>query len=476
MFQRFANWIKELFSKMFNSNQIKNALQIDVAVSPKMSAALTLWVQMYEGRAEWLKKDVDSLNLPAIISAEISQKATVEMKAKVEGSARADYLNEQMQIVIDNIQQYLEFGCAKGGIVFKPRIDGDKIAVDVIQADYFYPIAFDSSLNMTGVVFIDHKQIGKLFYTRLEIHKFQSNVIEVENFAFRSTQSDTLGNEVPLTEVPEWADIEPYARFTDVKAPLYGYFRYPMANHVEPTNPMGVSCFSRAQHGNNIKLIQRADEMFSNLVWEFKSGERAVYVDESAFDRDPKTKKPILPDNRLYRALSGTGDIGKANKLFDDYTPEFREAQIKSGLNDVKWEIEFACGLAYGTISDPNVEAKTATEVKSSQQRTYVTITNTQKALRTALNGLLYAMDVWAELGKLAPRGEYRLNIDYDDSVITDKDLQFSQDSQALGLGTMAKYEWRMRQYKEDEVTAKTAIALIDAEIKANAITEFDTE
>jgi len=75
--------------------------------------------------------------------------------------------------------------------------------------------------------------------------------------------------------------------------------------------------------------------------------------------------------------------------------------------------------------------------------------------------GLIYAMDVWTTLGQLAPRAAYTALYHFDDSIVTDHDTQFAQDSQALTLGLMSKLEWRMRNYGEDPVTAQKMLDLI---------------
>ena len=124
----------------------------------------------------------------------------------------------------------------------------------------------------------------------------------------------------------------------------------------------------------------------------------------------------------------------------------------------------FNCGLAYGTLSDPEAVEKTATEIAVSRQRTYATITDTQKTLQAALEQLIWAMDVWATLGKLAPRGTYQVVYSFDDSVVVDKDAQFQQDLRLVGAGIMSKIEFRMRNFGEDEVTAKKKLAQVSAE------------
>lgn len=465
MWNSIFEWIRSAWKKMFTSNDVKKALNIDVSVSPLMQSALQLWSAMYTNTASWINADIKSMGLPAAISGEISRMVTVEMTAEVTGSPRADFLNTQLADIVRLLKnQKVEYGLAKGGLIIKPYIRGDKIASDYVTADCFYPVEFDSSGNIQAVVFADVRKQGQYWYTRLESHRTASRVCVIRNAAFRSSTENTLGSPCPLSEVADWAELAPEAQIQNVDAPLYGYFRFPSPNNIDPLSLLGVSCFSHAQDpSGNVKLIEQADEIYSNLVWEFQSGKRAIYAGPDAFEKGTD-KKPKLPDKKLYRVLDVAPlEIGKPG-FFHDWTPEFREASIKSGLDAVLKRIEFACRLAYGTISDPQTVDKTATEIVASQQRSYVTVTSTQQALQAALDQTLYAMDVYATLYNLAPRGNYAAVYQFDDSVITDKDSQFSKDMQAKTGGMMPGYIFLMRNYKLDEPTAKKWIADQQAE------------
>ncbi len=114
--------------------------------------------------------------------------------------------------------------------------------------------------------------------------------------------------------------------------------------------------------------------------------------------------------------------------MFEDWTPTIREVNLLNGLDAILKKIEFNCGLAQGTISEPGRAAVTATEIRMSKQPTYAMVVDIQKALRDALEGLLYAMDIWATLGNLAPRGQYSVVYSFDDSIVADHDTQFAQD------------------------------------------------
>lgn len=465
MFQKILAWIREVINRMIGQSSVKQALKVDIAVSAPMAEALQTWSQMYENQATWLSKDVISLNLPAAIASEIARSVTIEMQVEFTGGPRAAFLEDQFSEVMPKLREQVEKGAAKGGLMLKPYISGDQIAVDYIQADQFYPVAFDANGNITSCVFADQRTVGDKYYTRLEFHELTETGVLVRNQAYKSTTRDMLGQQVPLDSVDAWSDILPEATITGIDRPLYAYFRYPLANNIDPNSPLGVSCYARA-----VSQIEQADRQWSNLLWEFESGKRAVYVDELAFTRDIDSK-PILPDRRLYRTLKmgGTED-----DFFEAWSPEFREASIISGLDTILKKIEYACGLAYGTISDPQSVEKTATEIVSARQRSYATVVDTQKALQNALEQLIWAIDIWATIGGLAPQGAYQTAFDFDDSLVVDRDMQFKQDLQLVGSGIMSRVEWRMRNFKETEAVARQKIAAVQAEQPEDLFADAD--
>jgi A118 family predicted phage portal protein len=455
MFQKILTWISEVIKRMIGQSTVKQALNVNVAISTEMASALQLWTQMYENKAYWLNDTVKSLNLPAAIAGELSRSATLEMVVEFTEGARAKYLETQFKRVLAKIDMVTEYGSAKGGVVLKPYVKGSEIYVDLVHADQFYPVAFDEDGDFTAAVFVDQRQAGDKFYTRLEYHSMTAAGCQIVNMAYQSDARDTLGRQVSLGTIAEWADILPEATITGIDRPLFAYFKFPLANNIDATSALGVSCYSRAT-----ELIHDADVQWSNLLWEFESGQRALYVDVLAFGKD-SSGKPMLPNKRLYKTID-TG--GTADAMFEDWSPTFREESILKGLDAILKRIEYTTGLAYGTLSDPATIDKTATEIKTSKQRTYATITAVQKALQKALDDLIWAMDVWTTLANLAPAGPYAVTYQFDDSVLVDTDLQFQQDLRLVTQGLMSKVEFRMRNFREKEEVARAKIAEVLAE------------
>jgi A118 family predicted phage portal protein len=338
-FQKILDWVREVLARMLpkiGKEDSGSLLNLNIILTPRIAWALQQWSLMYINLAPWTTKDdmitpngVKSLNIPAAVSAELARTTTIDMTCSITGSARAVFLNETMQKLIGDIRPFVEYGCAKGSLIFKPYVkdedtDHPSIAIDYVQADMFYPMAFDSDRRLTSCCFVDMKQVGGHFYKRFEYHILEAEGEHVYNWNFKSTARDDMGDRCSLDEVPEWADIEEEAMIEDVEKPLYAYFRMPFANNIDPLSPVGVSCFARA-----CDLIEETDKLWNDFLWEFDSGQRALYVDSMAFGKDKRTGNPVLPKERLYRTL----DMGGMDDaFFNDWTPSLREMSYINAL------------------------------------------------------------------------------------------------------------------------------------------------
>ncbi len=439
MFENIKEFIGRMRKGMFDKRVIGSAYAADIAVSDEMSCAQRVWKDLYEKS--------EGLHLPAAISFEMARLITVEMNSRVSGGKRGDFLDKCYREVIDNIRIPVEYGCAKGGLVMKPYVSGGKIKVDFIQADKFFPTEFDETGKIRGAVFVQKRKIGSRYYTRLEGHRIKDGTYEITNQAFCSNNCDYLGKSVPLGEVEEWKDLAQSLAIKNVTQPLFGYFRPAIANTIDSGSPLGVSVYANA-----VNLISDADKQYSRLLWEFESGERALIANAMAFKRD-KDGRPKLPDRRLYRTLE-VEDMD----FFREWSPELREGELTRGLNRILRQIEFNCGFAYGTLSEVSDTEKTAEEIRASKQRSYATVSDNQKALKNALLELVYAMDVWCTLYNLAPKSDYSVSFDFDDSIEADRKTQFEEKQILVNSGIMAPWEFRMWYFGEDEETAKLKV------------------
>lgn len=450
MFRWIFSWIKGVKDKLLNKDVAKS-LQKNNPVSDEMYTAISLWNDLYLGKAPWLTAErPQSLCLPSAIASEIARMVTIEMEVTVNGSPRADYLQDQLEPFLSRIRSHVEYACATGGIVFKPYMDGEGISIDCVRTSAFFPLAFNSKGEITSAAFVEQKRQENIYYHRLEEHDLQENGYTIRNSAYKSYSENDLGTAISLKDVPEWANLEPEIHITGIKRPLFSYFRMPQGNIVDPDSPLGVSVFARAA-----KLIEEADKQYQRLMWEFEGGELLILIARSAFALDNHGNS-VLPSGkeRLYQMLEFDGGENAEN-FMQVFSPDLRDVSILNGLNDLLMRIEDTCGLARGTFSDPQSEARTATEIKILKQRSYATVSDTQKALESALSGLIEAMDAISTLYHLAPDGNYETSFNWDDSIIVDMDSEVAIKLQEVAAGIMSREEYRMWRYGEDEETAR---------------------
>ncbi len=463
---------------MIPYRSIEQAEHIDTPLSTEMTTALDNWYRLYLNQADWLESDkVKSMNLPAFISSEIARQIVLEMKWNITGKAadgstqdaagdpvmnpRAEYLKAEFEKLTEALRQKLEQGCAAGGMIIKPypNIEDGHIYFDWTMDWAFYPLAFDDDGNLSDVIIPDTFTEGKITYTRLERHTVVKDGVKITQRAFKSNMKDTIGTEIDLSEVDRWSALQPEATVKNTDGPLFGWYKVATANNIDVDSPLGASVFAKA-----VGVIKEADLQYSRLLWEFEGSELAIDVDPTALrpkkTADGKMETPHL-NERLFRQV----DIDKGDRdLYEVFSPQIRDGSLLNGLNQLLIRVEDLCGLSRGTLSDANVDARTATELKIIKQRSYATVSDNQAALEHCLKAVIRAMDVYATTYNLAPAGEYDVSFEWDDSILTDTDAQLNERLMLMNAGVIGKAEMREWYLGETKAQAQAALESIQQE------------
>lgn len=415
---------------------------------------------------------------------------------------RAEYMNEQYHTkLLPKIRTQLEFGIAKGSLIIKPYVVKSKqqdvagmssdqqeeaedkydIEFDFIQADCFYPFAFDSNGKLSEVAFIQSKTDKDKIYTRLEYHKLEGSNVIILNRAFETDANaviantgaaTSLGREIELSVVPEWRNLPKKTTIKNVDRLLFGYFKMPDANTIDPHSPLGISGFARAK-----SLIKDADLQYSRLLWEYEGGQLAIDIDRDALTEvKDASGNPHSALGQLQQRLYRTIDLGESN-TYQPYAPTLRDASLINGLNNILMRIEDVVALSRGTMAEVATEARTATELKILKQRSYSSNLEIQKALEVALKDVVYSMDIYCTLynivgdvvlqdGKVdtSKIGLYDVSFTWDDSILVDVDTELNKRMTLLQAGLTSKREVRMWYFGETERQAQTALDKIKDE------------
>ncbi|MDO5716387.1 MAG: phage portal protein [Tissierellia bacterium] len=381
--------------------------------------------------------EIKSLNLGATIPEKLSKTATVEIEIETS--------DEQLTGLIDkvqaNLQSWLEYGLALGEIILKSYISNGELEIQYVLPDNYVILEVDSRDNIRRIVFIDTHTTGKKYLRRLEEHRWsRDNTYVISNRVFKG-DSHNLGKEVSLKNTP-WQELEAETTIQFIDRPLFGFYRNPMANNLDPYSVRGISCFANA-----LSLIQDADEQYSRYLWEFEAKETAIDVDITMLDEHmdlPQTR------SRLYRGLNAN-----SNDFYKVYSPDIREEALNKGLNSILRRIEDVCGLDRGSLSDELIIDKTATEVKASKQRLFVTVQQIQKAMGVAIRDLFHSLHLWRMLLTQKHLEEPELSISWGDSVLDDSETTRNIKLQEYNSGIISAETYLMEVYGVSEDIAR---------------------
>lgn len=461
MLDKLKQLIERVIRKMLPKNDINKHMGVDIALSSDMVNAIQNWLDIAENKPPWVnnEKGVFSLKLPQAIVREFYNTVISELETTVKDN---EYLQKQYKFAIDDMSVWLQNALLKGGVALKPYIKDDEIFIDYVDAETFFPVIYDGRKRITAAIFVEHIVKGKMLYTRLEFQKYEGGVHTFINMAYvkknynnsNAHRDTSLGNQIPLTDVPEWQNLEPEYNISNVDKPLFAYWRVPILNDVDPTSPLGVPIYHPATD-----LIQKADEQYGRYLWEFEGGELAVHASEDLFEIDDTTNKPVLPTGkkRLYRPLDV--DSGKNAKMMDVFSPSLRDENYANGYNNILKRIEFNCGLSYGDLSDPQAIEKTAQEIRTSKQRKYATVTAIQTTLHDTLKHLAYILNVYAVGLNHSKSKDVELEISWGDSVLVDSETQRMMDMQEVTAGLLPRWRYKMKWQGLTEEQAKAEAA-----------------
>lgn len=416
-------WLERVRQILYRNNSVENQ-------QGAMDRAIDCWSRLYrQGSVTGAGK----LRLPAAIAGELARLAVCELQSEITGGQRAQWLEQQYIKVIRRLRVWAEYGFACGGMVLKPYPKDGGLVTECVRAECFTPLEYGADGEITAAEFREYRQYGGRRYCRVERHSLEMGSYRITNHVY-----DQGGREVGLSLVPAWQDMAGEVALEGIDRPLFVYFRTSMANSVDQESPLGVSVYAGA-----VELISQAEEQWERIQWEYKGGELAVDASEDLFEHR-RDGSVILPEGseRLFRAHDI--DLGQSGGNFlTVFSPALRDQSLFNGFNNIVRRIEFNCGLAYGTISDPNNVERTAQEIRSGKQRSYAAVRDLQRSLEQALEDLCRVMDIWATLEDLCPQGDWEVKFCWGDSIVVDSETLREQERKDVELGIMTKEEYR---------------------------------
>ena len=398
---------------MLLRSKAKDEFNIEPIGSEQMDSWINECVRIYQGNPCWLDPDdnIDTVNMAKSVCSEIARLTMLAAGVKLDGSARAKWLQEQVDKIYFQLREWVEYGCAYGTIVLKPNGD----SVDLFTRGQF-EVTHISNGKIDGIIFHNWKKQGKNWYTRLEYHRFENDLYLITNKCYIGDQPDDTKESIEIQLTP-WANLAEEVAMANIKKPLFGVFRTPNANNIDMGSPYGLPVYSEA-----IQELRDLDIAYSRNAKEVADSKRTVLLDSDTLIASG-TKVSNTPHAwQASREQLGLPDMvknvrGDGKEVFyQEINPTLNTDTRLTGINALLSQIGFKCGFSNGHfVFNQKTGMMTAREVESNDSRTIQLIKDVRDKLESCLDGLINALDVFATLYGLAPAGAYEVVYDFGD-------------------------------------------------------------
>lgn len=354
-----------------------------------------------------------------------------------------------------------ELKSALGTVAYVPRVIGQEISesgdivpgnasgivLDYVTIENIYPLSWQNGYISECAFSSDVTRGGK-DYLYLQIHRREDNgnyVIENRIYRYNNEQ---LADE-QLVNVKGFENIPPVVHTGSDKR-QFVIDRPNIANNVNYLLPTGIAIYANA-----IDVLQGVDIAYDSYVNEFKLGKKRIMVKPSAAQYLDGTPA-FDPDDVVFYVMPEDTEDGAVVTPID---MTLRTAEHNTGIQDQLNILSSKCGFGETYYRFDGGSVATATQVISENSTMFRTIKKMEIVLEQALVELCRIL---LRMGNTAMNAglneDVEISIDFDDSIIEDKQTDFSRDMQLLSAGIMNDWEFRMKWMNEDETTAKAAL------------------
>lgn len=443
MWQRFVNWIKQIFKK-----------------SPEQGPEVP-----YSERYE----DITGENVTATIANKLAKKVFGDSTMEIVGTGRrADYVRSVLDPFFkEDLGNITSQTLGKGGMVVVPVVSGGGVVFTSVNQERVYITGRRGRQPVSATILAETVMIdGEMFRRWMDYNLDPSGLQTLTTVVTNET-----GSEVPFNVVPAWADIEPEISISNTDRLLLGFLTCPTDNRRE-RKAYGVPITYGAdrqiaeyvEHQNIFAREFRLSRFMLGLdsaYWSNKTDVKATDVRDIGFVNRTiqDSEYPFIPieKNRM-----------DGETAWETYAPDIRFTAMLGRAQYLGEQVENVCGLSRGILSErPKVSYKNVDEVRAANYDTYCIVRDMRRGLEAALQDLAYAIDVFAERFGLTPagaRGSFTVAFDWDLSMIESSTQTYEQIKEGRADKVISKAEHRQWIKGGTLEEAKKAIAEIEKE------------
>lgn len=431
------------------------------------------WYRVYRGASNYTRCHRKSLGMAKKLCEDISdlllnEKVKITIKDPVTEAFVKGVLEEANFTVQGN--EYQERKAACGTVAYVPYLtnmiiakDGSVVSADVkldyVVARNIFPTAWERS-RITECIFVFEKTYKRKKYAQLQHHKREKMIGEDgEDLGFQYViensvvlASDGAGKELTPAqwdEIPCFAGLAERVETGSAK-PQFVIDRLNIVNNVDEddTNPMGVSIFA-----NSVDVLAKLDLEYDSYSNEFTLGRKRIFVAPEML-ADADGSQVFDPDDSVFYQLP-EDFFKESHEAMHEVNMSLRVQEHEQAINNDLNLLSLKCGFGTQCYRFEKGAIVTATQVISENSDMYRNVKKHEIILNQALIDLIRAI---IRLGKTAGMTalveDTDITIDFDDSIIVDKQTERQEDRQDVAIGVMGLPEYRAKWYGETEEAA----------------------
>lgn len=403
------------------------------------------------GMAKKISEDIADLLLNERVQITIQDNNTSEFVMNV--------LNANNFFVVGN--DYQERKAYTGTVAYVPylnniRIDGNgnilagngDVKINYVSAENIYPLSWCNGY-ISECAFVFPKVIGTKKYNHIQIHKIQDDEYVIENHVVENTTG--AGKEIPASD---WNSLKGFEGMTDCvqtgsKKRQFVIDRLNIVNNWNSDNPMGIAIFA-----NSLDVLQGIDSIYDSYINEFTLGKKRIFVAPEMLGTDLYGNPVFDPNDVIFYQLP-EGFLKNGGKPIESVDMEIRAEQHEKGINDSLNMLSMKCGFGQNHYRFENGSIQTATQVISENSDMYRSINKHELILEPALKELIQIIVRLGNVIGVNVNTETEIVVDFDDSIIEDKQAERQSDRQDVSMGVMSLAEYRAKWYGETEEEAE---------------------
>ena len=377
-----------------------------------------------ESNQEQFDELIDSLDLYSIINQTIERSGALGTSAVVVSA---------YDIIQNEDAMYLD-------------VSNAKTRIDIVDIDWIYPLSWNNK-EITECAFGSVEYVGGVKYVVVSVHKLND---KGEYVIYNHLFKDNNGN---LSEITEQKDtLKEFDTKSNIK--WFSIFKPLLTNNLFNNTPFGIP-----HYANAIDNLKSVDMCFDAIKNEIQNGRKRIFARADMFNYDNGTQKMVFDpnDTTIYQLPSGA----TKDDLIQSDSDTLRTGQQIETLNTNLNILGNKVGFGENHYHFDGSVLSTATAVVSSNSKLF----RRKKKLEIGYESAIYDL-VKAICYVSSVFGQYNIDtedmvIQFDDSIIEDKEAESNRALRELSAGVISKEEYREKIFGESPEIAEEQIRQI---------------